>query len=523
MDSKKSGATASSETGKHGEKKDNNFFSKTARSIRERVQEITDDVKEKTQTLTRSNESKKKRKHKNQKTKDTETNRLSKSATTGRKDSDLDSSDEDSSTKPQSPHFTPAKTANTSDISRSKPLSSVESEKNDAVPSARSKTPTDHLASNRTENKSSTDHKDAAVAAAATTTASSSSLKPSDNSSATKPSSSSLNNGSKSTTENSNNNTDDEEVTNTSSSTKNNTDRVHLSFDGINTVNDLLDRIDETVEKAKLVIEGGSGKIGLNINRVPYVPKHSSSDVEKKPKEKIEDKKQEEIPKKKEVRKEEPVKDEDEDEKQPLRIDYNEIHTIEDLLVKLNNHPGSRKVVLENEPDNADSITIQNPTDRSSTTLLTSIKSDDNDDTSTTIKSVLKTSQDPSSLDTATKISSFQDDQIHVNMGSVQNIGELLDRIDDAVQHAPVIIETKHQEKKRQAPVAPHRNNNNDELETKTSVFTKEQKASQPDNKQTNDIGISTSKISKHHDQQQTSSSSGRNKKKDDNEEVDWI
>jgi len=62
----------------------------------------------------------------------------------------------------------------------------------------------------------------------------------------------------------------------------------------------------------------------------------------------------------------------------------------------------------------------------------------------------LKTSQDPSSLDTSTKTSSFEDDKIHVNIEGVHDLDELLDRLDDAVQHVPVIIDTKHEEEKRQ-------------------------------------------------------------------------
>ncbi|CAF4272783.1 unnamed protein product [Rotaria sp. Silwood2] len=507
MDSKKSGATASSGTGQHGDKKDDNFFSKTARSIRDKVQELTDEVKEKKHTLTRITESKKIKKNKNKKIQDTKMSPSSKSAPAGTQDSDSNSdlNDEDSTLKPSSQYPTHSRAADKPDISSSKPPpSSSRTDNNTAGPPTRFKISSNNSASNASASKPSDDYKNVAVAATAATASSSSKQS---NNSATKHPSSSLNKDSESSIDDLNDETDDDEITSTPSSTKNNTDQVHISFDGVSTVDDLLNRIDETVEKAKLIIDGGSDRIALSIDRVPYVPKHSLPDLEQKPKEKDEEKKikvekQEETPKKEDNRKKKQVEDkeeedDDDDDDEPIRIDYNEVHTIEDLLLKVDNKRGSRKVVLENESDDSNSITVKKSTDQSSTILPTSTTSNDNDDKSTPMKSILKTSQDPSSLDITTKISSFQDDQIHVNLQSVQNIGDLLDSIDDAVQHTPIIIHAKRQEKKRQAI--------------------------QSDNKQTKDTEISTFKISQRNDNQQTSSSSTSKKKKDEDEEVDWI
>jgi hypothetical protein len=105
-DKKKSTATASSSTGKHGEKKEENFLTKTAHSIRDKVQELTDEVKEKTHNLTHSGDSKKSKKDKDhKKTTDPKSKTSSKIPTAGKKDSDSDSSSdvEDDKAKPPPP------------------------------------------------------------------------------------------------------------------------------------------------------------------------------------------------------------------------------------------------------------------------------------------------------------------------------------------------------------------------------------------------------------------------------------
>ncbi len=103
MDKKQLSATASSGTGKHVEKKDENFLTKTAHSIRDKVQGFTDDVKEKTHNLTHSSESKKNKKDKDQKKNDTKLKTSSKPPTAAKKDSGSDSDDEDESPKPAHP------------------------------------------------------------------------------------------------------------------------------------------------------------------------------------------------------------------------------------------------------------------------------------------------------------------------------------------------------------------------------------------------------------------------------------
>lgn len=143
-----------------------------------------------------------------------------------------------------------------------------------------------------------------------------------------------------------------------------------------------------------------------------------------------------------------------ENDEEPIRLNYNEIHNMEDILRKIDNQNAHRKVVLENAPNNSSSINVKVQSNPSSTAPLTSKISNENDDSSGPPKSILKTSQDPSSLDTSTKVSSFQDDQIHVNIEGVQSLDDLLDRVDDAVHTVPVIIDSKSQGEKRQGLLA---------------------------------------------------------------------
>jgi Tfp pilus assembly protein FimV len=88
MDKKKPSPGASASGGKHGEKKEENFLTKTAHSIRDKVHELADDVKEKT--------------HMKKKDKDKNDNK-SKHPTAGKKDSSSGSEDEEISTKTQPP------------------------------------------------------------------------------------------------------------------------------------------------------------------------------------------------------------------------------------------------------------------------------------------------------------------------------------------------------------------------------------------------------------------------------------
>jgi hypothetical protein len=98
MDKKKSTATGSSS----GEKKDENFLTKTAHSIRDKVHDFTDEVKEKTHNLTHSSDSKKSKKDKDHKPTDTKLKTSSKPPTTTKKNANSDSDDEDDSPKSSS-------------------------------------------------------------------------------------------------------------------------------------------------------------------------------------------------------------------------------------------------------------------------------------------------------------------------------------------------------------------------------------------------------------------------------------
>jgi hypothetical protein len=60
MDKKQSSATGTSASGKQGEKKEENFLTKTAHSIRDKVHEFADDVKEKTHLKKKDKDHKKK-------------------------------------------------------------------------------------------------------------------------------------------------------------------------------------------------------------------------------------------------------------------------------------------------------------------------------------------------------------------------------------------------------------------------------------------------------------------------------
>ena len=119
----------------------------------------------------------------------------------------------------------------------------------------------------------------------------------------------------------------------------------------------------------------------------------------------------------------------EEDDEEPIRIDYNEIHSIDDILSKINQQPGGRRVIIENAPKNSAVIALEEQVTSPSTSnnfhanhVLPSTSSIQSDDPSAPPKSILKTSQNPSALDTSTRTSSFQDEQIHVNIDHPQGI-----------------------------------------------------------------------------------------------------
>ena len=253
--------------------------------------------------------------------------------------------------------------------------------------------------------------------------------------------------------------TDSNEAANRRSVPENTKDHVHISLNGeivthslrilysrrlgVHTVDDLLDRIDQAVESANIVVDVGKDTTARTDESNPTKPHASAADVEKKP-----------IAKETTTAKIEPNADQ-KDEQEPIRINCNDIRTIEDLLEKVNEQPGSRKLTLENLPNNAETLTMQKRNSSVNPVVTKQSNVGETTDALTAPKSVLKTSHDPSSSDTSTKTASFQDDQIHLKLDGVHNINELLDRVDDKVQHLPVIIDGGPQENKRQGSITP--------------------------------------------------------------------
>lgn len=162
---------------------------------------------------------------------------------------------------------------------------------------------------------------------------------------------------------------------------------------GLRTVDDLFDRIDEAIE------HGSSARTTIK-----------STNLDKAT-----------------------LSDDDDDDEEPIQIDYNQIHSIDDILSKINQQPGNRRVIIKNAPDRPTIIPLEEQTISPSTSddsqlkpLLPSTRSTQSDDPSVPPKSILKTSQNPSSLDTSTRISSFQDEQIHVNIENPTGIHPFL-------------------------------------------------------------------------------------------------
>jgi hypothetical protein len=276
-----------------------------------------------------------------------------------------------------------------------------------------------------------------------------------------------------------------------------------LSFhylSGVETVDDLLERIDEAIEKAKIVVNSGQEK-----------PANKPADAEKKPDDK-------------------PKGDE------PIRVPYGDMHKIEDLLALVNNQPGKRKVVLEGAPaqansgaaqkssnpppagaspaannDKPDSATTEKKTETPSASTTekktegpsatTTEKKTDAPSASSTEKktetpsasstekktetpsasttekktetpsaastekktetpsatTTVKQTATPSSTKTTEKTTEKQpaandsspteQDQIHVNIQDVKSVDDLLDRIDQAVQKVPIVIDTTPRDK----------------------------------------------------------------------------
>ncbi|CAF0727576.1 unnamed protein product [Adineta steineri] len=584
MDKKKSSAAASSSHNKTSEKKEENFFTKTAHSIRDKVHDLTDEVKEKTHNLTHSN-GKKDKKDSIPKAKDGKPNHASKPEASGKKGSSSDSSDED----------VPPKTAKRPSLRLEKPKDNARDTGRGPSPGSKpppSTTTSDNksaaapTSSKRPTDKPSDDHKDSHAAVRppssskssddksitktstgpASTNKSNDPAKTDDKSitkSSTGPSTTNKPNDStkaddKSTTKtsvgpSSSNKTND--TTKKSPAENDNNDRVHLSFDGVSTVDDLLDRIDEAIEGAKIILEGDKSKTNFNIGGKIDKPRPTPADLERKPL------------KKSEVQNKVATSEsEDENEDEPIRINYNDIHRIEDLLLLIHKQPGNRQVVLENAPD--DSVLVQKNTNQSSAAPPSTYKENEippipttpneDDDPLAPQRSILKSSQDPSSSSTSTKTASFDNDQIHVDIEGVQNLDNLLERIDNAVENVPVIIDTKPEGEKRQAPQAPIQTDtttttqvitkvpipsqkreapkppsstNNKSLETKLTITEEKDHISQSDTKEKNDNKVASIKVPKHefHDDgnnninKHESSSSTNEENKNSSDTKDWL
>ncbi len=132
---------------------------------------------------------------------------------------------------------------------------------------------------------------------------------------------------------------------------------------GVETVDDLLERIDEAIEKAKIVIGNDKDKAAVSKNAAAP----GADNAEKKP-----------------------AADE------PIRINYGEIHKIEDLIAAVNDKPGHQKIVLEGAPGQSNNVSVQksgNPPPAAASPAAT----DENKDSSTTEKTTEEKTETPSS------------------------------------------------------------------------------------------------------------------------------
>jgi hypothetical protein len=240
---------------------------------------------------------------------------------------------------------------------------------------------------------------------------------------------------------------------------------LFLSFNyisGVETVDDLLERIDDAIERAKIVVNNGKEKGALNKGEGENTPDAASGSGDSKEK-----------------------------EDEPIRIQFGDMHRIEDLIAAVNGQPGGRKVVLEGAPDELNTVSMKKTGNPSSAAAggskTTTIEKKDNPpsaaDGGSKTTTIEKKDNPPSAADgggsktttiekkdnqppaaaaggstkatvekkdssATVKIeenapSSPEVDQIHVNIENVESVDDLLDRIDDAVQKVPVIIDTK--------------------------------------------------------------------------------
>ncbi|CAF1009666.1 unnamed protein product [Adineta ricciae] len=448
-DKKKSTTTTTTKTTKHEEKKDENILVKAAHSIRDKVHGLTDEVKDKAHHLTHSDDSKKDKDHKKSDTKLKASSKIPKSSD---KDSSDDEKDKDPTAPPGSSEPPGDKAAGDAAASSKLPPS-----KSPGLPSggdtdaATSAPPPSNPASKATEPPSGGDSKPpgekkddtpaASSGAPGNAGASKSSGEPS---SEQKPAPSA-----------------GPDAENKSPAGSNSNDKVHISFDGIQTVDDLLERIDQAIESAQIIVDNGSKKAQGDKPAIGA----ANAEAEKKPA-----------------------------EDEPIRVKFNEVHNMEDLLGLVNNQPGHRKVVLEDAPGQSNTVSIKKNSiqsvddskDKNATTTVkkeetpssatkttekkeetpnsvtkTTEKKEETPTSSSTTKkeetpsssTKVETTSTPTSSETTVKTtdkspqsndaSSPEGDQIHVNIENIRSVDDLLDRVDEAVQKVPVIIDTK--------------------------------------------------------------------------------
>ncbi|CAF4460170.1 unnamed protein product [Rotaria socialis] len=400
MNGAEASGRAPSASEKNGEKNDRNFLSKTFHSIRDKAHRFTGELRDKTHKLRQS-------KHSNE----TKTNA--------------------NSNAEQSPHLAAARNVNMPETSRSnqppasgseqsnasstvnKPETSrsnqpsasrAEQQPNTAV-STQSRTRSERSSSNDSPIEPSNEHNDIDISARAAVS----------KGSAVNSNMKTLN-----SINSINEKTKINEATNALSSEPNDKAQVHMSFDGISTVDDVLKRLDEAIEEADIDTDDDKGKMTLCIETGPAASKFSASIAKKK---RLAPGKIEKI-----IRN----SDEDEEDENSIIIDHHKIHTIEDLLRKLDNQAGNRRVVLKNESDNSDSIDVKTPRNSSSIDSLR--------------PTVANKSDSASSVETTAKSSTLHNDQIDVN---VQSDVDHLDRKSDVVQPASMAIAKNKHERKR--------------------------------------------------------------------------
>ncbi|CAF2109312.1 unnamed protein product [Rotaria magnacalcarata] len=344
-------ASASSKPEKKQSKKDENVFSKVAHQIEEKVHNLADDVKEKAHHLTHIDDAKKDKNTK--KTKDT-TKASSKPSSTDKKKSSDD--DNNGISKPPAPSSSLAEPQSGHEVSGANPAPSSKPANNEAH-NAKSVGPP-------------------------------------------------MSNESKQTTDQPNSASSNRMKSNSSPTEDNSNDKVHISFNGVETVDDLLERVDEAVEKAKVVVDTRKNKSASN-EKKEETP--NTNDIEKKT----------------EVDK----------EKEPIHIVYNDVHQLKDLLVLVNNQPGHRKVVLEGVPKESNVTTLKITDNSSSAKSHETIKNEP-EGVSTKEKSAEKGS-------CSADKSSSKSDLIHVNIENIESVNDLLNRIDDAVENIRVVIDTE--------------------------------------------------------------------------------